>query len=61
MAETYLSDTDLGHRYGVTRQTIWRWHRNRADFPRVRKLSPGCARWRLSEIAAWEETAEPIQ
>ncbi|MAU53197.1 MAG: AlpA family transcriptional regulator [Roseovarius sp.] len=54
MAEQYLSDEQLGERYGVNRVSIWRWHRERPDFPRVIKLTPGCARWRLSEIEAWE-------
>jgi len=54
MSETYLSDLDLGKRFGVSRQTVWRWHRERPEFPRAVKLSPGCTRWRLSEIAAWE-------
>jgi len=54
MAETYLSDNDLARRYGVNRLTVWRWHRERSDFPRVVRLTPGCSRWKLSEIEAWE-------
>lgn len=54
MTEQYLSDEQLGERYGVSRVSIWRWHRTNPAFPRVIKLSPGCARWRLSEIEAWE-------
>ena len=53
MKETYLSDQDIAKRYGVTRQAIWRWHRE-GDFPRVVRLSAGCSRWRLSEVEAWE-------
>ena len=55
MAEQYLSDEQLGERYGGSRVSIWRWHRERPEFPRVIKLTPGCARWRLSEIEAWEQ------
>jgi len=54
MTQTYVSDTDLAKRYGVTRQTIWRWHRERAAFPRAIHLSAGCTRWSLSRIEAWE-------
>ena len=56
MLDTYLSDTDLAKRYGVARQTVWRWHRERADFPRAISLSPGCTRWKLSHVAAWESS-----
>jgi prophage regulatory protein len=52
--QTYLSDTDIAQRYGVSRTTIWRWHRERPIFPRAFKLSPNCTRWKLSEIIAWE-------
>lgn len=54
MNETYLSDIDLANRYSVTRQTVWRWHRERSEFPRAISLSPGCTRWKLSQIEAWE-------
>ena len=54
MPETFLSDIDLGERYRVTRQTIWRWHREQSDFPRAISLSPGCTRWRLSHVESWE-------
>jgi len=55
MNETYLSDIALGERFGVTRQTVWRWHREQSDFPSAIVLSPGCTRWKLSEIEAWED------
>ena len=56
MAHCYLSDTQLAERFGVSRQTIWRWHRERAEFPRACNLSPGCTRWRLSEVEQWEQS-----
>lgn len=56
MADTYLRDTDLATRYGVSRTTVWRWQRERFDMPRPMRLSPGCTRWRLSELEAWEAT-----
>ena len=55
MPETYLSDTDIAERYGIARPTVWRWHRERPDFPRAIRLTPGCTRWKLSQIVAWEQ------
>ena len=55
MSEYYLSDTDLAERYSVSRNTVWRWHRERSGFPRAVSLSSGCTRWRLSEIEFWED------
>ncbi|MCK0142994.1 AlpA family phage regulatory protein [Aliiroseovarius sp. F20344] len=54
MNETFLSDTDLAVRFSVSRQTVWRWHRSNSGFPRAVSLSPGCTRWKLSEIEIWE-------
>lgn len=52
----YLSDKQLSERFGVTRPTIWRWHRTDPNFPRAVSLSPGCTRWKLVDIEAWEST-----
>lgn len=55
----YASDKQLAARYGVTRPTIWRWVRDNNAFPRPVSLSPGCTRWRVSEIEAWERSTFP--
>ncbi len=60
MPETFLRDTDLAMRYGVARNTVWRWQRERDDFPRAISLSPGCRRWKLSEIEAWETEQKSV-
>ena len=60
MAAHYLRDTQLAERYGVSRATIWRWHRDRPDMPRVVRLSPGCVRWVLAEIEAWEQSKAEV-
>jgi len=52
--ETYLSDTDLAGRYRVSRNAIWRWHRQSPEFLHAVSLSPGCTRWLLAEIENWE-------
>lgn len=54
MPETYLSDRQLGARYNVHHLTPRRWLREDPTFPKPVKLSPGCTRWKLSEIEAWE-------
>lgn len=54
MSETYLSDIKLSARLGVHRATPWRWANEDPTFPKPIKLSPGCTRWKLSEIEVWE-------
>lgn len=53
----YLSDKQVADRFSVSRQTIWRWRRV-AEFPSPFSLSPGCTRWKLSDIEAWEAAQE---
>jgi prophage regulatory protein len=50
----FLSDIQIGNRYDVTRQTVWRWSATDPTFPKPIKLTAGCTRWKLSEIEAWE-------
>ena len=52
--EYYLSDTQVATRYSIGRATVWRWVSER-KFPNPVKLSPGCTRWRSSDIDAWEK------
>ncbi len=54
----YLTDKQVANRFNVTRHTIWRWHREMPAFPRAIILSPGCTRWKLSEIEGWEADAK---
>lgn len=54
MPETYLSDVQVAARYQVHRGTIRRWEKSDRSFPKAVKLSPGCTRWKLSDILAWE-------
>lgn len=49
----YLTDTALAARFSVSRATPWRWAKE-GNFPQPVKLSPGCTRWRLSDVEAWE-------
>jgi predicted DNA-binding transcriptional regulator AlpA len=61
MPDIFLTDRDLAARYGVARNTIWRWSREREDMPKPLRLSPGCTRWRLSEVEAWEATRTQME
>ena len=56
MQESYLSDLQISARFGVHRATPWRWAKHNPDFPKPVSLTPGCARWKLSEIEAWEQS-----
>lgn len=51
--DIYLSDKRVAERFDVSRATIWRWAQA-GRLPQPVKLSPGCSRWRSSDIAAWE-------
>lgn len=50
----YLSDQMIAGRYSVSRQTVWRWLKTDPTFPKPISLSPGCTRWKASELDAWE-------
>ena len=52
--ETYVTDRQLGARWQVHHLTPRRWLKDDPTFPRPVKLTPGCTRWRLSEIEVWE-------
>lgn len=54
MPEFYLSDRQLGARWNVHHLTVRRWANADPAFPQPVKFSPGCTRWRLSDIEAWE-------
>lgn len=53
----YLSDKQVAKRFSVHRATPWRWV-ERGAFPKPVKLSPGCTRWRESDILDWEAKRE---
>ncbi len=51
--ERSLPDSEVAHRYGVSRQTVWRWVA-RGTLPAPIKFSEGVTRWRLSDLIAHE-------
>jgi prophage regulatory protein len=54
MPATYLTDRQVGARYNVHHLTPRRWLKTDPSFPKPIHLTPGCTRWKLSEIEAWE-------
>ena len=56
--QSYLNDLALADRYGVSRATVWRWVKKTPGFPQPVKLSPGCTRWRASDLEAWEASRD---
>ena len=54
MARNFLTVEDVAARFGVSRSTVWRWQQTNPSFPRPVTLSPGCTRWRLADLEAWE-------
>jgi len=37
----------VADRLAVSVPTVWRWARERPDFPKPRRLGPAATRWRL--------------
>lgn len=50
----YLSVDQLANRFGVSKDSIWRWRRE-GDFPKPVKLGPGTTRWRLADVEDFEK------
>lgn len=52
--ERYLPDRMVAERFGVQKQTIWRWAKTSPLFPKAIKFEGGTTRWRLSDLIAYE-------
>jgi len=53
LIDSYQSDKQIAQRFKVSRATIWRWVKE-GRFPKPIRLSPGCTRWKSSEVEEWE-------
>lgn len=40
---------------GIGNATLWRWAKERADFPKPRRLSARCTVFDSSELMAWRD------
>lgn len=56
----FLSDKVLASRYGVSRNTIWRWTRE-GRLPKPHKLAAGTTRWLVDEIEVAEGGSAQIE
>ena len=51
---TYLTAPAVRSRYGITKQTIWRWlKRDALGFPRPKRINNRLY-WDLAQLEAWE-------
>jgi len=41
---------------GVGVSTLWRWAKERADFPKPRRLSSRCTVFDMGELVAWRDS-----
>ena len=51
----WLDVEAVAERFGVSKNTIWRWVRE-GKFPAPVKLGENCTRWRIADITAWENS-----
>ncbi|MFO7582920.1 helix-turn-helix transcriptional regulator [Guyparkeria sp.] len=51
---THINDRQAAARYSFSRATWWRLVRA-GKAPQPVKLSPGCTRWRVADLEAWEK------
>lgn len=58
--ELFVTVKFIAARYNASAGTIWRWVRSR-NFPQPVSLTPGCTRWRLSEVEAFENERAAAQ
>jgi prophage regulatory protein len=50
----FLFAAQTGQRLGVSTSTVWRWAKERSDFPAPVKLGVGVTRWRVADLDAFE-------
>ena len=55
--KVWLTDADVGKRFGTTRQWVWVQARTNPKFPKPVKLNAHWSRWALQEIEAFKQEA----
>ena len=43
---------------GIGKATLWRWSKERADFPKPRRLSTRCTIFDMAELSAWRDAQQ---
>lgn len=51
----FLSVHQVALRLGISVPTVWRWSRERDDFPRPHRFGPGVTRWKLVDLIDFEQ------
>lgn len=51
---------DAAEFLGISPATLWRWAKERSDFPKARKLSPRCTVFDMAELTNWRDTAPSV-
>lgn len=54
----WLRLADLTERYSCSASTIWRWSKNRAEFPKPVRLGPNTVAWSRLAIEEFEANQE---
>ena len=49
----------LAKMLSISRSTLWRWCKNKVDFPQPRKISQGVTAWSVGEIEEWLNSQKP--
>lgn len=57
----WLRLADLTQRYSCSASTIWRWSKNRAEFPKPVRLGPNTVAWSLSAIEEFEAIQKSVR
>lgn len=55
VASTSARPKVAAHLLGVGVSTLWRWVKEREDFPKARKLSSSCTVFDVQELLAWRD------
>ena len=50
----FLDVHGVAKRYDVKAATIWAWM-SKGRFPQPLRLTPGCSRWSVNDLKAWED------
>lgn len=51
--DTLLRDGSAAQMLAISRATLWRWTRERHDFPKPIRVGPNTTAWRLSDLQAF--------
>lgn len=51
-----LRPTQAAEFLGIAVSTLWRFHKERSDFPRSRKIGPRCTVFDQMELLQWRDS-----